>query len=109
MGDDASEAGKTPVTCRGLAEREAVDLRARVAELDLEPAGGDGSCLADQLVRALLADDPAAIGVHVDPVGAVRRPAIEEDPERDRSSSGCRSHDEVEVARVKLEGDAAIG
>src|SRR5688572_11947114 len=122
MRDDASEANSRPLPsarvdygdrasnpCRGSAEREAVHLHARFAELDLEAAGDNRSWLADQLVRALVAGDAAAVGVHVGPVGAVRGLTVEEDPEWDRSSPGRRSHDEVEVARVELEGDASAG
>ena len=56
-----------------LPEREAVRLRAGVEEFDLEPAVGDRARLADQLIRALVADDPAPVGVHIGP--ARRRPA----------------------------------
>src|SRR5262245_3789468 len=120
MRDDASRANKTTAPsalvdrgdrasrlCRGSTEREAVHLHARVAELDLEPAVGDRPRLADQLVRALVSGGPAAVGVDIGPVRAVRGLPIEEDPERDRRPPGWRSHDEVEVARVELEGDAS--
>src|SRR5215207_5068614 len=44
------------------AEREAVRLDAGVEEFDLEPALGDPSALADQLVTALVRDGPVAVG-----------------------------------------------
>ena len=91
------------------AEREAVRLHARIEELDLEQAVDDRPRLADQLVRALLGDDPAASGLHVAPLSSSRDLAIEEDPERDGRAFGRRTHDEVEIAGVELEGEPSAG
>jgi len=75
----------------------------------ISKAVGDPPGLADQLVGALVDDDPAATGLDVGPLGAVSDLAIEEDPERDGVAPGRRAHDEVEVARVELEGDPPAG
>src|SRR5687768_703028 len=87
------------------AERHAIRLGARLEELDLEPALDDRPGLADQLVGALVGDEPAAIGVNVAPVRAIRELAIQEDPKRDRGAFGRRTRDEVEVAGMELEGE----
>src|SRR5918993_1363797 len=122
MQDDGSKANETTAPLarfdrdkwannllRRSTEGEAIHLHTRVTELDLEPARGDRSRLADELVCTLIVGDPTAVGVHVDAVRAVPRLTIEEDPERDRRSLGCRSHDEVEVTCVELDGDASAG
>src|SRR5918994_3228508 len=122
MQDDGSKANETTAPLarfdrdkwasnllRRSTEGEAIHLHTRVTELDLEPARGDRSRLADELVCALVAGNSTAVGVHVDGVRAVPRLTIEEDPERDRCSLGCRSHNEVQVARVELDGDASAG
>jgi len=75
----------------------------------ISKAVGDPPGLADQLVGALVDDDPAATGLDVGPLGAVSDLAIEEDPERDGAAPGRRAHDEVDIVGVELEGDPSAG
>src|SRR5260221_7342375 len=91
------------------AEREAICLDAGIEELDLEGALRDRPGLADQLIRALVPDDPLATGLDVAPVGTARDLAVEIDPERDRGAPCGGAHDEVEVAGVEPEGDPSAG
>ena len=74
----------TCTALRGSAEGEAVRLDARVLELDLDAAVGDLSRLAEQLVRALVANRAAAVRAHVSAVGLGCELPVEEHPEPDR-------------------------
>lgn len=94
---------------RTSAEREAVRLDANVEELNLEPAVGDQSGLADELVRARFAYDPAAAEFDITARSAVRDLRIEVDAEWDRGALRDRPDDEVDVARVELECETSTG
>src|SRR4051794_26299342 len=91
-----------PDVSRESAKREAIRLHVGAEELDLEQAVGDPPGLPNQLVGALVPDDPRAVRRHIAPVRALRNLAIEEDPERDGGARGRRTHDEVEIAGVEL-------
>src|SRR5205814_10179698 len=87
------------------AEGEAIRLRSLIKELDLEQAIIDPPLLADQLVGALLAQDPLAVVVHVGARSDAGGLTIDEGAERDRGSMRSRPHDEVQIAGMELEGD----
>src|SRR4051812_37084598 len=90
------------------AEGEGEDLRAGVEELDLECAVGNGAGLADELVKAMAGNLPLPRRVDVHAGGGPGRLTVERDAKADRLARGA-AEDEVEIAGVKAEGDAAAG
>src|SRR5271165_3780495 len=100
---------RTGVTAKDLAEREYVGLDARIEERDLKEAVGDGAPLADQLIQPLLGHYAATLVVDVESVRIDRGPAVDEDPESHSTSSRCRTHDEMKIARVESARDPPPG
>jgi hypothetical protein len=64
--------------------------------------------LPDQLVHPLLDERPGPVGVDVGSVCATQRLPIDGDPEADGMLAIVRTHDEVHVAGVEAERDAAV-
>ena len=65
--------------------------------------------MADELIRALLADGPAAVVGHIASVRGSGQSPVEEDAERDRRSPRRRPRDEVDIPGVELERDPSAG
>ena len=92
-----------------LTEGEGVGLDTEVEECDLEGMPGDGSRLADELVKPLFDGGAVALAVKVGPVGRARRLPVQEHPESHRGSRSCWPHDEVEIAGMEPVGDLPVG
>jgi hypothetical protein len=84
-----------------LTEGEGLGLGTGVEECDLEGVPGDGSRLADELVKPLFDGGALAPAVKVSPVGLPRRLPVQEHPESHRGSWSCWPHDEVEIAGME--------
>jgi hypothetical protein len=84
------------------AEGERERFHIGIEELDLEPSIGDRSGLSNQLIQALLGDRAVALVVDVSSMARARRPSIDQHSKRNGSSASGGSHDEVEIARMKL-------
>ena len=93
----------------GLAEREAVRLDVGSEERDLERTVGDRSALADQLIQTLLGQRSLSLFVDVESASIVRGLSVDEHSKRHGRTSGTRTHDEIDVARVKAKDDPSIG
>src|ERR687885_2485571 len=98
-----------PYLPRASAEGEREGLNARIEELDLEVAVGDGTRLADQLIQPLLGHRAAALGVDVAAVRLARRSPVEPHAKAHGGASRGRSQDEVQIARMKAIRDPAVG
>src|SRR5262245_55530378 len=92
-----------------LTERERECLNARLEKLDLELLLGDRWELSDQLIQSLLGHGPAALSVHVEPVGPAGGLSIEAHAESDRLPAHRRPHDQMQVPRVKASDDPPVG
>src|SRR5258706_14026187 len=81
--------------CRGSAERERKRLHARIEKLDLELSISNGLRLSDQLIQPLFGHRAVALLVNVNSVSSARRLSIDAHAKSYRSSSRCRSHDQM--------------
>jgi hypothetical protein len=93
----------------GSAERECKGLHVRIEKLDLELSVGDGLRLPDQLVQALLRNYAVALLVDIASVGGTWRLSIDQHAKSHRGSWRFRTHDEMEIARMKTVCEASIG
>jgi hypothetical protein len=94
---------------RESAERECKGLQVRIEKLDLELSIGDGLRLPDQLVQALLRDCAVALLVDIASVDRTWRLSIDQHAKSHGDSWRFRTHDEMEIARVKTVRDTSIG
>src|ERR1035438_2545599 len=90
-------------------ERERKPFHARIEKFDLELAVRDRLRLPDQLIHPQFRGCAAALVVDVNSVSSARRLTIEEHAKSNRSSARCRSHDEMQVTRVKTVRDPPFG
>src|SRR5438128_8509973 len=90
-------------------ERKDISLHARIEKLDLEHSIGNRLGLPDELVEPLFSGRAVALLVDVGPVSIPRRAPIKEHAETYRRSATWRSHDQVQIARVKPVDDATVG
>ena len=91
-----------------LPEGEHVRLGAGLEEADLECPFGHSVVLADELVETAVPQHAGAVPVDVESVRRARRRAVEEHAEGNLVVCP-RREDEMRVARVEAEGDAAVG
>ncbi len=92
----------------GSAEREAERLDAWILKLDLELAVDDRPLLPDQLIGALFGHNAAALLIDVSAVRRTGRLPVEANDESRGGPAPGRSHDEVDVTRVKSIVDLAV-
>src|SRR5439155_16518413 len=92
----------------GSSEREAECLDAGIQKLDLELAVDDRRLLPDQLMAALFGHNAAALLIDVSAVHRTGRLPVEADDKSRRGTAPCRSHDEVDITRVKSIVDLAV-
>src|SRR2546423_5140432 len=90
-----------------LSEGEAVGLHAGVEEFDFECSILDFARLADQLIGPLLACRHLALGIDVASVHGASHLAVDEDATSHYVALSSRSHNQVDVAGMKAERDAA--
>jgi hypothetical protein len=90
-----------------LAERERIDLDARIQEFDFERHVFDGALLSDKLVHPRLSNFARAICAGVGPVIATGCAAIQTESEAKRRTAVSRTQYHVEVAAVKSESNPA--
>src|SRR5206468_9793945 len=96
-----------PFRCAS-SERKHVSLDAGIEKLDLEQPIHNGLGLSDELVEPLLRHRAVALFVHVPAASIARRLTVNEHAESYRRSSGERSHDQMQIARVKPIDDASV-
>lgn len=87
--------------CGQLAKRKVESLYCRVEELDFELAIGSQFGLPDELVEPLFNDSAIALAVDVYAMCGGRRLTIEEHAIANGRSSHGRTHDEIEIPRMK--------
>src|SRR5437016_2947861 len=93
---------------RASSERKDISLHARIEKLDFEHSIGNRLGLPDELVEPLFGGRAVALLVDVSSVSIPRRAPIEEHAETYRRSARWRSHDQMQIARVKTVGDAPV-
>jgi hypothetical protein len=80
-----------------------------VEKLDLEQSIADRLRLPDQVVQPRLGKSAVALAVDVNTVGIAWRHPIEENAKQPhRSSTRCRPHHQVNIARVEAVSDALV-
>src|SRR5947209_16976891 len=84
-----------------LAEREHKGLHACIKKLDLEVTISNVFRLPYQLIQSLVAYRAVALLVHVTAMSRAWHLPIEEHAKAHGRSPRCRSHDEIQIARVK--------
>jgi hypothetical protein len=92
----------------GSPEREAKGFHAQTKKLDFKLPIGNGPCLSDQLVQSLLCHRADALLVDVKSVRGSRRLSVDQNAKFHRRSRPRRTHDEMNVARVKPVCDTAV-
>src|SRR6266516_7852396 len=92
----------------GSAEREAERLDAPIQKLDLELAVDDRPLLPDQLIGALFGHNAAALLIDVSAVRRTGRLPVEANDKARGVTAPCRSHDEVDISRMKSIVDLAV-
>src|SRR6188474_336710 len=97
-----SQRGRTLLT-----EREHHRPDPGVEKLDLERAIGDATSLSNELIETRLADLTGAVGGRIDSVCVSRGGAVQRHLESNGPSVLPRSQDEVQIAAMEPEGDAA--
>src|SRR5258708_1963991 len=93
----------------GSAERECKGLHVRIEKFDLKLSIGDGVRLPDQLVQPLLGDCAVALFVNINSVSRAWRLAVDQHAESHRRSRRFRTHDEMEIPRMKTVRDSSFG
>ena len=91
-----------------LAKSECVGFDTRVQELDLESVVHYRSALTDKLVQPLLGHSALAAGIDVRAMARAGRFAIDLDEEADHLSVRRRTENEMQVAGMEFENDAAV-
>src|SRR4051812_22339681 len=92
-----------------LAEGEHVGAGPGVEERDPHRALADRAVLPDQLVEPLLREDPVAVLVDVEPVGAARWLPVERHPVAHGWAARRGAHHEVDVPPAEAVQEAAAG
>jgi hypothetical protein len=87
----------------------AVSSRSGVEKLDFEFSIGDRSRLSNQLIQAWLRNRAETLFVDITSMAHTRRLSIDRHLEDYTSSARGRSHDEVEIARMKPVCDSPAG
>ena len=92
----------------GSAERESERFHARIEKLDFESPVSDGTGLPDQLIQPLLGDGAVALLVDIEAVSRAGRLRLDHDAKAHRRARRCRSHHEMNIARVETIRDASV-
>src|SRR5215475_8460164 len=90
-------------------EREIKCSDPGVQEFDLELPVLSGTGLPDELIHPRLGDLASALIIDIQTVRSTWRSTVDEDTKPHRAVAGRRTHDQIDVARVKAIHDVAVG